>query len=66
MLSVDTGTLTELLSEASKGRFGISKANEIQESASNTFGVNLLKMPLHFKLNRLLLKLTLSKINLKN
>ena len=37
MLSVDTDTLTKLLSKSSKGRFGISKANEIQESASIKF-----------------------------
>ena len=63
MLSVNTDTLAELLSKASRGRFGTSKASEIQEYASNTFGVSFAKDDLHFRLNKLLHKLTLSKNN---
>lgn len=54
MLSVDTDTLTELLSKASKGRFGISKADEIQESASNTFGVNFAKDAFAFQIKQII------------
>lgn len=54
MLSVDTDTLTKLLSKASKGRFGISKADEIQESASNTFGVNFAKDAFAFQIKQII------------
>src|SRR5699024_4835871 len=54
MLSVDTDILTELLSKASKGRFGISKADEIQESASNTFGVNFAKDAFAFPIKQII------------
>src|SRR5699024_11805552 len=54
MLSVDTDTLTELLSKASKGRFSISKADEIQESASNTFGVNFAKDAFAFQIKQII------------
>ncbi|WP_313291996.1 IS110 family transposase [Faecalispora jeddahensis] len=54
MLSTDTDTLVELLSKASKGRFGISKANEIQESASNTFGVSFAKNAFAFQIKQII------------
>ena len=41
MLSVDSQTLAELLSKASRGRFGIDKANQIQDFARNSFGILL-------------------------
>ena len=41
MLSVDTQTLADLLSKASRGRFGLDKANQIQQSAKNSFGIVL-------------------------
>lgn len=41
MLTVDSQTLAELLKSASKGRFGIDKANEIQACAKNSFGIVL-------------------------
>lgn len=41
MLSVDSATLAALLSKASRGRFGIDKANQIQEYAKNSFGILL-------------------------
>ena len=41
MLSVDTQTLADLLNKASRGRFALDKANEIQHSAKNSFGILL-------------------------
>ena len=41
MLSVDTQTLADLLSKASRCRFGLDKANAIQQSAKNSFGILL-------------------------
>ena len=39
ILSVDSQTLAELLQKASRGRFGLDKANQIQECARNSFGI---------------------------
>jgi len=39
MLEVDSTTLAELLSKASRGRFGLDKALEIQDKARNSFGI---------------------------
>ncbi|MDY6065727.1 MAG: IS110 family transposase, partial [Finegoldia sp.] len=39
MLSISTSSLAELLSKCSKGRFGMDKAKEIKEAASNSFGI---------------------------
>ena len=41
MLSVDSATLADLLQKASRGRFGIDKANQIQDYARNSFGILL-------------------------
>lgn len=41
MLSVDSQTLADLLNKASRGRFGLDKANEIQQTAKNSFGILL-------------------------
>ena len=41
MLSVDSQTLADLLSKASRGRFGLDKANQIQQTAKNFFGIVL-------------------------
>ena len=41
MLSVDTQTLADLLNKASRGRFGLDKANQIQQTAKNSFGIVL-------------------------
>ena len=39
MLEVDSTVLAELLSKASRGRFGLDKAVEIQDKARNSFGI---------------------------
>ena len=41
MLSVDARTLANLLNKASHGRFGLDKANQIQQCAKNSFGIML-------------------------
>ena len=41
MLSVDSQTLADILSKASRGRFGLDKANEIQRTAKNSFSIML-------------------------
>jgi len=41
MLSVDSQTLVDLLQKISRGRFGLDKANEIRQSAKNSFGIVL-------------------------
>jgi len=54
MLSVDTQTLTELLSKSSRGRFGALKAVEIKESAKNTFGISLARNAFAFQIKQII------------
>lgn len=54
MLTTDADTLSELLSKASRGRFGVSKATEIQESAVNTFGVSFAKDAFAFQIKQII------------
>ena len=54
MMSIDANTLSELLSEASRGRFGISKASEIQKSASNTFGISFARDAFAFQIKQII------------
>lgn len=65
MLSVDTNTLTELLSKASKGRFGISKAVEIKDSAKNTFGISLAKGAFAFQIKQIIAQINFIEEQLK-
>ena len=41
MISIPANDLAILLSKCSKGRFGIDKAKEIQDKATNSFGIKL-------------------------
>ena len=41
MLSVDAQKLANLLNKVSRGRLGLDKANQIQQSAKNSFGIIL-------------------------
>ena len=41
ILAVDTQKLAELLATASRGRFGLQKADQIQDAARNSFGILL-------------------------
>ena len=54
MMSIDANALSELLSKASRGRFGISKASEIQESASNTFGISFARDAFAFQIKQII------------
>lgn len=65
ILSIDTDTLSKLLSEASRGRFGISKASEIQESASNTFGVSFAKDAFAFQIKQIIAQINFIEEQLK-
>ena len=65
MLNVDTDTLSDLLSKASRGRFGILKANEIQEFASNTFGVNFAKDAFAFQIKQIIAQINFIEDQLK-
>ena len=41
MLAVDSQTLADLLNKTSRGCFGLDKANQIQQTAKNSFGIVL-------------------------
>jgi transposase len=65
MMSIDANTLSELLSEASRGRFGISKASEIQESASNTFGISFARDAFAFQIKQIIAQINFIEVQLK-
>ena len=65
MLNVDTDTLSNLISKGSRGRFGISKASEIQESAKNTFGVNFSKEAFAFQIKQIIAQIDFIEEQLK-
>lgn len=54
MMSIDANALSELLSKASRGRFGISKASEIQGSAYNTFGISFARDAFAFQIKQII------------
>lgn len=65
MLNVDADTLSNLLSKGSRGRFGISKASEIQESAKNTFGVIFAKEAFAFQIKQIIAQINFIEEQLK-
>lgn len=65
MMSIDANTLSQLLSEASRGRFGISKASEIQESASNTFGISFARDAFAFQIKQIIAQINFIEMQLK-
>lgn len=65
MMSIDANTLSDLLSEASRGRFGVSKASEIQESASNTFGISFAKDAFAFQIKQIIAQINFIEVQLK-
>ncbi len=65
MLSIDTDTLSKLLYEASRGRLGISKASEIQEIASNTFGISFAKDAFAFQIKQIIAQINFIEGQLK-
>lgn len=54
MISISADSLAELLSKCSKGRFGIEKAKEIQESASNSFGIKFALRSFSFQIKQII------------
>ncbi|MFM9413013.1 IS110 family transposase [Peptococcus simiae] len=54
MISIPASSLAELLSKSSKGRFGIDKAKEIQDAASNTFGIKFALRSFSFQIKQII------------
>ena len=54
MLSISANELAELLSKCSKGRFGIDKAKEIQDKASNSFGIKFALKSFSFQIKQII------------
>lgn len=54
MISISADSLAELLSKCSKGRFGIEKAKEIQEAASNSFGIKFALRSFSFQIKQII------------
>lgn len=65
MLSISTETLAELLSKCSNGRFGFAKAEEIQHSALNTFGVKFAKRSFSFQIKQIIDQISFLEEQLK-
>lgn len=53
-LDVDTNALTETLAIASKGRFGLCKAEQIKDAAANSFGIKLATDTFSFQIKQLI------------
>lgn len=66
MLSISTRKLTTLLTKASHGRFGESKAKEIRTVAADSFGVGFAKNAFHSRFANSLNSSCFWKIRLRN
>ena len=58
MISIPADELANLLSKCSKGRFGIDKAKEIQEKASNSFGVKFALKSFSFQIKQIIAQIS--------
>lgn len=58
MLSISANELAELLSRCSKGRFGIDKAKEIQDKASNSFGIKFALKSFSFQIKQIIAQIS--------
>ena len=65
ILSISTETLAELLAKCSNGRFGFAKAEEIQNSALNTFGVKFAKRSFSFQIKQIIDQISFLEEQLK-
>lgn len=65
ILNVNTDTLANLLSKSSRGRFGASKASEIQKSASNTFGVKFTRNVFAFQIKQIISQISFIEDQIK-
>lgn len=58
MISISADELAKLLSKCSKGRFGIDKAKEIQEKASNSFGIKFALKSFSFQIKQIIAQIS--------
>lgn len=58
MISISVDELAKMLSKCSKGHFGIDKAKEIQEKASNTFGVKFALKSFSFQIKQIIAQIS--------
>ncbi|PWV44649.1 transposase IS116/IS110/IS902 family protein, partial [Finegoldia magna] len=58
MISIPADELAKLLSKCSKGRFGIDKAKEIQEKASNSFGIKFALKSFSFQIKQIIAQIS--------
>ena len=65
MLELSTEELTNLLNKASKGRLGNEKAQEIKESAKNSFGVSFAKQTFSFQIKQIINQISFIESQLK-
>ena len=65
MLEVSTKELTSLLNKASKGRFGIGKAQEIKEYATKSFGIYFAKETFSFQIKQIINQISFIESQLK-
>ena len=58
MISIPADELAKMLSKCSRGRFGIDKAKEIQEKASNSFGVKFALKSFSFQIKQIIAQIS--------
>lgn len=58
MISIPADELAKLLSKCSRGRFGIDKAKEIQEKASNSFGIKFALKSFSFQIKQIIAQIS--------
>ena len=58
IISISAEKLAKLLSKCSKGHFGIAKAKEIQEKASNSFGVKFALKSFSFQIKQIIAQIS--------
>lgn len=54
LINISAQELANLLSKCSKGRFGLKKAQEIQSTASNSFGIKFAKKSFSFQIKQII------------
>lgn len=58
MISITADELAKMLSKCSKGHFGLDKAKEIQEKASNSFGVKFALKSFSFQIKQIIAQIS--------
>jgi len=54
LISVSSKKLSSLLNKASRGRFNINKANQLKETANNSFGIKFAKDAFSFQIKQII------------